>query len=88
MPSPITKPVARVTREAYRVLYASGMKAKPVVVAILPGDVLEFREKGGRNRWLLAIDTAFRYAVRLHALKEAGEKGRKKIERKRQRARK
>lgn len=84
MATQLNKPVSRVTREAYRVLYAGANRAKPVVVTILPGDVLEFREKGGRHRWLLAIDTAFKYAVRLHALKEAGEKGRKKIERKRQ----
>lgn len=84
MPSPITKPVARVTRDEYRVLYAGAARAKAIVVTILPGDVLEFREKKGRMRWLLAIDTAFKYAVRLQALSKVAEKGRKTIERKRQ----
>jgi len=88
MPYPIKRPVIRQTRYKYRVLYASGSKAKPIVVTILPGDVLEFRESRGRARFTLAIDTAFKYAVKLAALKEAGEKGRKKIERKKQRARK
>jgi hypothetical protein len=55
----------RKTEGAYRVLYAA--EARQVVVAILPGDVLEFREHGRRGRWLLAIDSAFRFAVRLAA---------------------
>jgi hypothetical protein len=50
---------------------------KPIVT-ILPGDVLEFREQRSRAKFLLNIDAAFKYAVRLAALKEAGEKGRKK----------
>lgn len=71
----INKPVSRKTRQPYAVLYA---KARPIVVTIKPGDVLEFREHGRRSRWLLSIDTAFKYAVRLAALHEAAEKRRKR----------
>lgn len=60
----INKPVSRATRESYAVLYA---KARPIVVSIRPGDVLEFRELGRRGRWLLSIATAFRHAVELQA---------------------
>ena len=69
------KPVSRVTREAYSVLY---VKARPIVVTLLPGDVLEFRESGRRGRWHLAVDSAFKYAVRLKAFADAAEKRRKK----------
>lgn len=64
----IDKKVQRRTRDSYRVLYAPGYRARPIVVAILPGDVLEFREHGRRGRWLLAIDSAFKYAVRIKAV--------------------
>lgn len=65
------KKISRRTNGAYAVLY---QKARPVVVTLRPGDVLEFRELGRRQRWHLAVDTAFRYAVRCQALAEAREK--------------
>lgn len=71
------KTVQRVTTGTYSVLYRH---ARPIVVRICPGDVLEFREKGRRGRWLLAIDTAFKQAVRLQALAELAERRRKKKE--------
>lgn len=71
----IKKPVSRRTRQAYSTLY---VKARPVVVTILPGDVLEFREHGRRQRWVLAIDTAFKYAVRLKAFQDGAQKRRGK----------
>jgi len=55
------RPVRRVTRAPYRVLYA---EARPVVVQIGPGDVLEFREWGRRQVWRLPIAEAFRLALR------------------------
>jgi hypothetical protein len=70
------KPVTRRTRRDYSVLYPSARDARPVVVTIKPGDILEFREHGRRGRWQLAIDTAFRYAVRLQALAASAEKHR------------
>lgn len=78
----LDKPVRRRTRSAYNVLYCGGNKAREIVVAILPGDVLEFRESGRRGRWYLAIDTAFRYAVRVKAFTEAAEKGKQRKSRK------
>ena len=41
------KPVSRVTRADYRVLYVSPRR---IVVRIGPGDVLSFRERG-RRQW-------------------------------------
>jgi hypothetical protein len=69
------KPVRRVTQGSYAVLYA---KARPIIVSILPGDVLEFREHGRRGRWYLAIDSAFRQAVRIQALHDAAQKKRER----------
>lgn len=74
--------VRRKTRERYNVLYCNSRKAREIVVAILPGDVLEFREHGRRCRWYLAIETAFRYAVRIKAFAEAAEKAKKRKSRK------
>jgi hypothetical protein len=71
----LRKAVRRRTARAYAVLYRS---ARPIVVTLLPGDVLEFREHGRRCRWLLAVDTAFKYAVRLKAFQDAAEKRRRK----------
>jgi len=56
--------ISRKTASAYAVLYR---KARPVVVSLMPGDILEFRESGRRTRFQLPIETAFRYAVRLAA---------------------
>jgi len=55
------RPVTRVTRAPYRVLYP---QARPVVVTIGPGDVLVFRERGRRQSWAMPIAEAFRLAVR------------------------
>ena len=63
----LNHPVRRKTQRAYNVLYHAAKNARPVVVSLLPGDVLEFREHGRRGRWLLSVDTAFRYALRLHS---------------------
>jgi hypothetical protein len=58
-------PVRRRTIESYRVLYS---KPSQIVVRLAPGDVLQFRESGRRRVWTLAVDDAFRYAVRAQAL--------------------
>lgn len=71
----IKKPTHRVTRQEYSVLYT---KPRRIVVTIQPGDVLSFREHGRRARFLLAIDTAFRYAVRLHAATEVLHKSKRR----------
>ena len=74
----ILKPVKRRTQGTYNVLYCSARKARRIVVTILPGDVLEFREHGRRMRWHLAIDSAFKYAVRCKANAEVAEKHRRR----------
>lgn len=66
----IHKPTSRATVRSYAVLY---QKARPIVVTLLPGDVIEFRELKRRCRWLLAVDTAFKYAVRLQAFADAAK---------------
>lgn len=70
--------VRRRTRHKYNVLFNGSKKARTVVCSIIPGDVLEFRESGRRARFTLAIDTAFKYAVRLAAFAAAAEKARAK----------
>jgi hypothetical protein len=70
----LAKPVRRKTRGAFNVLYSGARNARPIVVALVPGDVIEFRELGRRQRYLLAVDTAFKVAVRLHAQHEAAER--------------
>lgn len=76
----IKKPVRRKTSGHYNVLYCSPRHARKVIVSIIPGDVLEFREQGRRMRWHLAIDSAFKYAVRCKAFADlaARKKRRKK----------
>jgi hypothetical protein len=74
----ISRPVKRRTAGTYSVLSCSPRKARRIIVSILPGDVLEFREHGRRLRWVLAIDSAFKYAVRCKALAEAAERRRRK----------
>jgi hypothetical protein len=75
----LNKPVRRRTRRRYSVLYIGDRKARQIVVELQPGDVLEFRELGRRGRWQLAIDSAFRYAVRMRALAECAQRRRLRI---------
>lgn len=67
----IEKPIHRRTRGAYRVLYQA---PRQIVVTLAPGDIIEFREAGRRARYPLAIDTAFRYALKLYATAKAAER--------------
>jgi len=62
------KPVQRVTRRQYMVLYPTcRKKAREIVVRIEAGDILRFREKGRRRRYDLPIDEAFGLAVKCSA---------------------
>ncbi len=74
----LKKAVTRRTRHSYNVLYSGARSARPIIVTLLPGDVLEFREFKRRERFVLAVDTAFKYAVRLKVLHDAAEKKRRK----------
>jgi methyl coenzyme M reductase subunit C len=58
----IKRPVSRRTRSAYNVLYRH--KPRQIVVSLMPGDLLEFRELGCRHRWQMPVDAAFRIALR------------------------
>jgi hypothetical protein len=66
----IARPVTRRTRGAYAVLYH---QPRPIVVTLAEGDLLEFRETGRRTKWTLPIETAFRQAVRVHAIANAAQ---------------
>lgn len=50
-----------------------------VMVALLPGDLIEFRQKGKRKRFVLPIDAAFSVAVKMEvaAQKKAKVEARK-----------
>lgn len=61
----INKATVRRTRDTYHVLHHR--KSRHIVAAFLPGDVLEFRESGCRQRWSLTIEEVFRIAVRCKA---------------------
>ena len=56
--------VQRVTRSSYSTLYA---KARPIVVRIAAGDLLQFREHGRRQWYDIAIDDVFSIAVKAHS---------------------
>lgn len=71
----LEKPVRRKTRGAYSVLYS---RPRQIVVSLMPGDFLEFREAGRRAKFVLTIDGAFRMATRKHALELAAEKKRQR----------
>ncbi len=74
----LRKTVCRATDRNYNVLRCGVRHARPIVVRLMPGDLLKFSELRGRNAWVLPIDTAFKYAVRLQAFQDAAEKRRKK----------
>lgn len=68
----LEKPIHRKTRGAYSVLYFR--RPRQLIVSLLPGDLIEFREVGRRTRFQIPIETAFRRAVTLKAISEAAEK--------------
>lgn len=62
------KPVQRVTRGTYMVLFPTcRKKARRIVVRIEAGDILRFRELGRRKRYDLPINEAFGLAVKCSA---------------------
>ena len=63
-----SSPPAAITRNEYYVLYS---KSRKIVVSCDAGDVLTFRELGRRQKWYLAVETAFRYAVKMKAQADA-----------------
>jgi hypothetical protein len=57
----LTRPLRRATARHYSVLYAGDRR--PIIVSLLPGDVIEFREYRRRQVFSLPIDYAFKCAV-------------------------
>lgn len=76
----LEKAVHRKTRGAYSVLY---VRPRQIVVSLLPGDLIQFREAGGRKRYTVPVDGVFKHAVRLQLLQTQAEKRKAKIRRKR-----
>lgn len=70
--TPLNRPLSRRTQHEYRVIYSS--KSSPIVVTLLPGDVMKFRHLRQRSAFTLTIEDVFRYAVRAHAMAEARAK--------------
>jgi hypothetical protein len=57
----LTRPLRRATARPYAVLYVGDRR--PIIVSLLPGDVIEFREYRRRQVFSLPIDYAFKCAV-------------------------
>lgn len=73
MTTSLDKPVSRLSHVT--------KQGRRVVVTLLPGDVIEFREKGTRHRLLLHIEAAYSVAAKAAAeaiKRERAERRRKK----------
>jgi hypothetical protein len=64
--TPLTKRVRRRALNPYR--------GRRIVVSLLPGDVLSFREERTRKEFLLSIQGAYVYAVQLEVARRLAEK--------------
>jgi hypothetical protein len=49
-------------------------RGRRIVVSLHPGDVIGFREERTRREYLLSIEGAYVYAVKLEVLKRMAEK--------------
>lgn len=67
----LEKPVHRKTRGAYSVLYA---RPRQIIVSLMPGDLLQFREAGRRTKYTIPVDLVMKQAVKAAALAEFREK--------------
>ena len=65
----LTKAVKRETCKVRR-------RGRPVIVAMEPGDVLAFREKGRRTWYRVSVGACFDLAVKRTALRDAAAAGR------------
>lgn len=70
MTTKLRRPVHRESVATIR----DGSKIRPVVVSLLPGDVISLRPKGTRRPEFLAVTTAWHYAVTLRVRKEQAER--------------
>lgn len=76
----LEKPVHRLTRGSYSTLYA---RTRQIVVSLLPGDLIQFREVGARTKFTVPVDGIFRHAIRLKVASDQSEKKKRRIARKR-----
>lgn len=67
----LTKPIHRKTRGAYSTLYA---RPRQIVISLLPGDLIQFREAGRRQRYQVPVDAMFTQVVRLSVAQQLAEK--------------
>ena len=66
----LTKRLARRTIGKHR--------GRQIVVSLHPGDVLGFREERTRKEFLISIEGAYTYAVKLEVLRRRAEKAAKR----------
>jgi hypothetical protein len=59
--TPLKKPIQRSTTGRYAVLYVGDRR--PIVVSLLPGDVIAFHEYRRRKVFSLPLDYVFKCAV-------------------------
>ncbi len=72
--------MTRLTKRVERETEARGWRGKRVIiVALLPGDVIELREKGTRKRWIVPVGAVYDIAVKAEvaAAKRAKAEARK-----------
>lgn len=53
-------------------------RGRRIVVSLQPGDVLGFREERTRREYLLSIESAYIYAVKLEVIRRRAEKAEKR----------
>lgn len=65
--TPLKKPVHRRTVD-------TSYRGRRIIVSLLPGDVLAFREERRRQQYLLSISGAYTYAVLMEVERRKREK--------------
>ena len=78
MTTKLRKPVHRESIDTIR----DGSKVRPIIVSLLPGDVITLRPKGTQRTELIAVATVWGYAVKLRVLAERSKKAAERAARK------
>jgi hypothetical protein len=79
----IKRPISRVARAPYSNGY--GRDRRPVVVTLLPRELIETRLKGTRRRYSISWDDLHAYLVRRHALAVLSAKQKERAARRKER---
>jgi hypothetical protein len=69
----------KLNKKVVRETTFSFSKSRPLMVALMPGDIIAVWAKGTRTKWELPVEAALSVAVKMHV---AAEKARKEAERK------